>query len=108
MLIAVLLNFKAFFAQHRLTSLILLFVSSAALPLVQAGLHTAEHNQELLLAPDEGGQNLNSKKVERIVLESSHVFKCIRMDMKRLFSLAEKDITKTSTWKVMPSEFKLT
>lgn len=49
----------------------------------------------------------NSKKIERLVLESSHVFKGIRMDMKRLFSLAEKGITKTGSWKVMPNEFKL-
>lgn len=109
-MIAVLLNLKGFFAQqqHRLTSLIPLFVSSAALPLLQAGLCTAEHNQELLLAPNEGDQNLNSKKVERLVLESRHVFKGIRMAMKRLFSLAEKGITKTSSWKMMPNEFKLT
>lgn len=97
------LNFKGFFAQpsaaqqHRLTSLIRLFVCSVALPLVQAGLHTAEHNQELLLAPNEGDQNVNSKKIERLVLESSHVFKGIRMDMKRLFSLVEKGITKTGS-----------
>lgn len=84
-----------------------LFVSHAALPLVQAGLHTAEHNQELLLTPNEGDQNLNSKKVEGLVLESSNVFKGIRTDMKSLFSLAEKGVTKTSSWKVMPNEFKL-
>lgn len=64
---------------------------------MQAGLHTAEHNQELLLAPNEGDQNVNSKKIERLVLESSHVFKGIRMDMKRLFSLVEKGITKTGS-----------
>lgn len=47
-IIVVLLNFKAFFAQpftaqqHRLTFMMLLLVFSAALPMVQAGLPTAE------------------------------------------------------------------
>lgn len=65
------------------------------------------HNQELLFTPNGGEKtNPNSKKVGGLVLESSRDFTGISMDMKRLFSLAEKGITKTSGWKLMPNEFK--
>jgi len=64
------------------------------------------HSRELLLTPNGGDQSPNSEKTEGLVLESSSAFTGVSVDMKRLISLVEKGVTKSSGWKLMPNEFK--
>lgn len=65
------------------------------------------HSQEQLFTPNRGDQSPNSKKTEGLVLECSSAFTGVSVDMKRLFSLVEKGVTKTGGWKLMSNEFKL-
>lgn len=65
--------------------------------MVQAELPTAECTTRTCFStPDGEDENPNSKKIKGLVLESSSAFTGVSVDRKRLFSLAEKGVIKTS------------